>query len=230
MEKLSERIGLYDLWVVFFPGLVSTLELLFFCGILWSLYCKRPLLAVLKKIPSISISVWIVIIVFSFFFGIVLQETGHWLRKIAKYKSSKEVLLDPSAGVLSNKEQEYFKNLFIEYGWGKGSPEGSKELFHQINAKAQECGIATKYVKLNVLQNMSLSLSSAMLFGAIVSFALVICAIIHGRVHIAILMTVLTVIFIILMILFFGRFKRFDRYWVRNIIYAVSTKMLSEKA
>ena len=224
MEKLSERIGLYDLWVVFFPGIVGMFEQLFFIGTFWSVYCGHSLLATLNWIAPNSMSTWIVIIILSFFLGIVLQEIGRWLRNVTKYKSAMDGLLNPCAGVFTEKERACFRSVLQKYGWNGENAEGSKEIFHRINVEAQECGVAARYAKLNVLQSMSLSLSSAMLLGAIGALAMLVFGLINGRVHIALFMTAILVVNIVLMIVFFSRFKRFDRYWVRNIVYAMSTK------
>lgn len=224
MEKLGERIGLYDLWVVFFPGIVSVFELLFYIGAFCSVYYGCSLSAILNWIVPDNMSIWIVIIIISIFLGIALQEIGRWLRNLAKYKRASDGLLDPCAGIFTKKERDCFRSALQRYGWDGKNAGDSNEIFHRINAEAQECGVATRYAKLNVLQNMSLSLSSAMLLGAIGALALIVFSLINGRIHVALFITAILAVCVVLMIVFFYRFKRFGRYWVRNIVYAMSTR------
>lgn len=229
MEKIGERIGLYDLWVVFFPGLVGMLELSFFYGVFWSLYSEISLLTVLVKILPNNMSIWIVIIVISFFLGIVFQEVGRGVRKMTNYRSAMDGLLDPAVKVLTEKERANFRSILKKHGWDGESIEGSREIFHRINAEVQEYGIASKYVKLNILQNMSLTLSAVMLFGVVAAIILLIMSIINRRVHIVIMMIASICVGVVLMVLFFYRFKRYERYWVRNIMYAILTKNVGEE-
>ena len=224
MDKLSERIGLYDLWVVFFPGIISMFELLLFAGTFWSVYRNRSLFMVLEKIAPDNIQIWIVIIIISIFLGIIIQELGRVLRRVTKYKSAADNLFDSNNGVLTETERACFRRLFKKYGWSGEYTGSSKEIFHRINIDAQEIGVATRYAKLNVLQNMSLSLSASMLCGAVASVSLFVFGIINGRIHIALIMIAILIVCIILMMMFYSRYKRFDRYWVRNIIYAMSAE------
>ena len=117
MDKLSERIGLYDLWVVFFPGIISMFELLLFAGTFWSVYRNRSLFVVLEKIAPDNIQIWIVIIIISIFLGIIIQELGRVLRSVTKYKSAADNLFDSKNEVLTEKERANFRHLLKKYGW-----------------------------------------------------------------------------------------------------------------
>lgn len=224
MEKLTERIGLYDLWAVFFPGIIGTLELLFFSGSFYCVYKKYSFFTMLNWIVFDRVTTWMIIILVSVFFGIVLQEIGRGVRIVTKFQNAEDVFLDPKAGVFTEDEYSFLQNPLAKYGWGEKGEISSKSVFHRLNAEAQECGVALKYAKLSVLQNMLLSLLSAMLVGAVLSIAILIFSIINGRVHITILMIALGIFCGLLVGIFYRRAIRFNRYWVRNLVYAMSNR------
>lgn len=229
MEKLAERIGLFDLWAMFFPGTIGMLEILFFICTFWSIYSKQSIFVVLQKITFDSITVWIILILISFFSGIILQEIGRWLRIKTKTSNATDIFLDPDSGIFIEKEIAILRSFLIQYGWDGKDQNCGKEIFHQINAKAQECGISEKYAKLSAIQNMSVSLSAAMLLGSIASSLLIIISLLCRRWHIALFLAVIDLLCIFLIVLFFRRAKRFNRYWVRNLVFSMSEKMKVSK-
>ncbi len=228
MEKLSERIGLYDLWAMFFPGTVGALEMLFFSGTFWSIYRKRAVFSVFKQLGLDKVSTWVIMLIVSIFLGLVLQEIGRWLRKVKKTKTAEEMLLNQDESGTFSKEEISSLNGFLElYGWNGENKNTGNIIFHRINAAAQECGVAEKYVKLSILQNMSSSLSAAMLLGVIGSVSLALISLTCRRISIAIALLFIAVGCGILVVLFFNRAKRFNRYWVRNLIFAMSRKNIN---
>lgn len=224
MEKLTERIGLFDLWAVFFPGAIGVSELLFFVGTTWVVCYKQPFFTMFSVIELSNIAIWVVYILFSLFMGIILQEIGRWLRKKKKSSNITSAFLDPAAGVFTENERASLHSFLSKYGWDGKSTECSNIVFHRINAAAQECGIAEKYVKLSVLQNMSSSLSAAMLIGAIASFVLLIISLVCKRGHIALLLLGSGIVFVFLVVVFLQRSIRFNRYWIRNLIFSMYEK------
>ena len=231
MEKLTERIGVFDLWAIFFPGAVGILELLFFGGTFWCLYSKQPIYEVFRKITAVDITIWIIVIgiIISLFLGIILQEIGRWIRGRAKTSNATDVFLDPKSGIFRDNEIAFLHNSLIHYGWDGKSQNDSKIIFHRINVKAQECGISEKYVKLSVLQNMAVSLSAAMLMGTILSTMLLVFSVLCGRGHISFFLATVDLLCVFFIVLFFRRAKRFNRYWVRNLIYSMAEKCESAK-
>ena len=224
MEKLAERIGIFDFWAVFFPGSIGMLELLFFISTFWSIHRKCPFLDVVNTIALDNITILVILIFISLFLGIIFQEIGRWLRIKTKKPNAADIFLNPSAGIFMDDEYTLLRSFLIKYGWDGKSTKGSKAIFHRINAEAQECEVAGKYVKLGVLQNMSASLSAVMLIGTITSTGLFIYSLLCNRRNIALLMGGVDLICVFLIVLFFKRSIRFNRYWVRNIIFAMLEK------
>lgn len=224
MEKLTERIGLFDLWTVFFPGAIGVFELLFFIGTAWVVCYKQPFFTMFSIIDLSNIAIWFVFLFISFFLGIILQEVGRWLRKKNKSSNVTNSFLDPAAEIFTENERTSLQSFLTKYGWDENSPECSNIVFHRINADAQECGIAEKYVKLSILKYMSNSLSAAMLIGAMTSSGLLIISLLCKRGYIAILLFGIDVICACLLHVFLQRSIRFHRYWVRNLIFSMFEK------
>ena len=59
MDKLAEHVGLYDIWAIFFPGMIGTLENLLCIGSLCIIHSGDAFIKILAFIPS-TISEWIV--------------------------------------------------------------------------------------------------------------------------------------------------------------------------
>lgn len=217
MDKLAERVGLYDIWTVFFPGTVGILETLVFMGIAYGMQNRSIISNVWAFIPN-TISGWIVFFIVSFFFGLVLQEIGRILRRIFKLKDAAKDVLNPDAHVFGEKEIYSLKRMLLQ-NW-----ESEENAFAWINAKAQDKGIAERYVKLSVLQNMSLSLAAVMFVGLAECILMIFMAIVYGYMKVIIASVVGIVLSVILMIMFIKRSARFNLYWVRNLIYAVAAR------
>lgn len=222
MDKMTERVGLYDLWAVFFPGAVGLLGMLFIYHI-FEINGDYSQLFINWKTPN-DISGWAIFILLSYFWGIILQEIGRKLRKLFKSGNAAEGLLKEDMGVFTEYEIGVFSQLFINHGYkGKShSIKDSKRLFHSINTRAQELEIAERYAKLNVLQNMSLSLAAVMLIETIgfVVLALYYLVISH-KLSSCLITLVLCAFFSFLFKVFLKRSERFNKYWVRNIVYGV---------
>ena len=213
MDKFAERIGLYDLWVTFFPGIISSIELLIIRGVY-----KNQLILSFSYIPS-ETHVWLVIVLCSLFIGVILQEIGRFIRKVFKLRNAATGLLDKSIGIFSQYEINSIKDYCNK---NRLNTTDSKSVFHIINTQAINNNIADKYVKLSVLQNMSLSLAVTRIFGAIGWTYLFIYSLTQKSYDKAAFFFCITIICILLTILFLKRSERFNRYWVRNIVFAVS--------
>ncbi len=221
MDKMAERVGLYDIWVIFFPGTVATLELLSFIWLFWAMKYGHTVEEIIdKSIPS-TISAWILFILVSIFLGIILQEIGRQLRMKRNYHDATKGLIDSKYGVFSDEEIESFKPYFIKCGWNEKNNMSSRELFNRINSDAQNCDVATKYVKLSVLQNMSISLAASMWVILVESIMIFICGIIYNAIGYMVLAGIAFFAGNNLKYVFFSRAERFNQYWVRNLIYAM---------
>lgn len=231
MDKLAERIGLYDVWVVFFPGTVAALELLAFIWSLWAMIYGHTVGEAIDKAMQCTISGWILFILVSIFLGIILQEIGRQLRINSKYQDASEGLLDSKFGIFSDEEIESFKPYYAKCGWDEKNKKSSRELFDKINSSAQNCEIAAKYVKLSVLQNMSISLAASMWVIIMESIVIFICGIMNNAIAYMVLAGAVFFVGNNLKYVFFNRAERFNRYWVRNLVYAmyISNTMVQKK-
>ena len=115
------------------------------------------------------------------------------------------------------------KRVLFKIDWNE------QNAFHRINAEAQEKGIASKYVKLSVIQNMSLSLAAVMLVGTAESIAVMVLSIVNEAKDMLTASIVVTVLCILLIVMFIKRSERFNRYWVKNLVYAVAISRAETK-
>lgn len=101
--------------------------------------------------------------------------------------------------------------------------EDSRRLFHALNIKAQATQIAKQYIKLNVIQNMALSLAAIMAVAGSVFLIETILFVVTKNKAGFILTTIFFILSLLLFYVFIKRYLRFNRYWVRNIVYATAT-------
>ena len=220
MEKISEKVGLYDLWTVFFPGAVSMLII----GLDYHLLILQTPVCILFNNCDIPTNVfyWIIMMLISVFLGIILQEIAHYIGKIVLSKKASNGLLEAKYGVFIDGEITAFSKAYEKLGFREEkSVIESRRLFHTLNIYAQQKGIASRYIKLNLIQNMSLSLAAVMLFESLILVTGIIYHVFIHKVQQIMTIVILCIVSMVMIVAFLRRAKRFDRYWVRNIVYAV---------
>lgn len=228
MDKLAEYIGSYDVWTVLYPGTLGTLETVLFSGMLYSVLKKKH--AICRFLPR-EISDWVLFIIAAFFLGIILQEMGRWLRRATKVRYAEDKIFDSTGGVFENDEITRFKEYFVSQGWDGKDLKAARFVFHSININSQECDVAKRFVKLNVIQNISINLAATMLLGLMEAIIVAVFSIIQQNVCFASVTGIGCVLYIFLMMILIRRSYRFNRYWVRNIVYAMASRftLMGEK-
>ena len=222
MDKLAEKIGLYDFWTIFFPGALGYLQVSFSILLFYQLQlkCYKFVDVVFHfhdYLPQ-ALAEWVVFILISIFIGILLQEIGYIMHRLFEYHDATEGLFCAEQGVFSQKEVNDFKSLYAVCGWQEGGSETliSKQVFHRINIILQEQGKAAKYAKLNIVQNLSLSLATLLLLQSLVFIIMAFLLGLKGNIT----LLGLSIGCGVLCRIFYDRSSRFNRYWVRNIVYS----------
>ena len=158
MEKFFDKMGLYDIWTVLFPGvifLIGVRSLYNFMLSLSGLLSTTPgmigkfglILQMNIATPS-DIYELLVLLAFSYLCGMILHELSSILKHKLIYPKAdpRALLLDESAGILSSQELRNLMPLLKSLNNGKdfsqSEPEKlrdeSKYLFHRMNKKLQE--------------------------------------------------------------------------------------------
>jgi hypothetical protein len=200
---------------MFFPGVIGLLESLLFVRGTSEILNREGLLEMMYFIPETAFG-WVVVTVLSIFMGLVFQELGRLIRTILKIKNMTKDIFTIETGLFEEKEINCLRALLMEDEWDE------KNIFNWINAEAQEKGIASRYVKLSVIHNMSLSLVASMFIGMIEAIVLLLLSYMNGVKDILITAGITIVLCFSLMIIFVDRSERFKRYWVRSLVYAVA--------
>lgn len=238
MDKITEKIGSFDLLVTTFPGAYFILFLKNLYEFLDDITSVpqvnssflEDIFLVLDFAPCLPRSVFefVVFSFASFIVGIILQELSSTIKERIIYRNGKpqQLLLEKDGGTLTLPQLTEFTPTFERLC--KNSvlfPEDknirmqlSQHIFHQINATCQKNGTATKYVKLNIISNMSFSLLLASIILELFIMIYDIQLLILGQpiVHTLILLLVL----VLACCVFYRRGTKYNVFWVRNLIYA----------
>lgn len=238
MDKITEKFGSFDLLVTTFPGAYFILLLKnvfeFFDNIMSSPKNSSSFVenffSVLDFSPCLPRSIY-EFVAFSFaafIVGIILQELSSTIKERIAYRNGKpqQLLLEKNKGILTLSQLTQFTPIFVKLC--KNSvlfPDDKNErmdlsqhIFHQINSTCQKNGIASKYVKLSIISNMSFSLFLASIIIELFVVIFDIQMLILGK-----SITGTIIIFVVLALacrVFYKRGKKYNVFWVRNLIYA----------
>lgn len=119
-------------------------------------------------------------------------------------------------------------NKNISAADSKKRMEESRDIFRKINADLQQEGIAAKYVKLNIIYNMSMNLAVAFLILLIVSLGFEVQFFWGGNYELINQSAFLTIMLLGGYITFRSRGKKYHIYWVRNMVDAYRAKIEKE--
>lgn len=240
MEKFFDKMGLYDIWTVLFPGvifLIGVKSLYNFMLSLSGLLSTTPgmigkfglILQMNIATPS-DIYELLVLLAFSYLCGMILHELSSILKHKLIYPKAdpRALLLDENAGILSSQELRNLMPLLKSLNNGKdfsqSEPEKlrdeSKYLFHRMNKKLQEKKKSGDYVKLNIIYNMCGTLCIVLAILSLITFAFGGNFFFHKEYFAFLYSLIILGIMIILLLILLFRSKRYYIYWVRNIIFA----------
>ena len=248
MDKLIEKMGLYDIWTVLFPGAIFQLLFKTIFDYMLSLpeqvknttsVIERTFLFCRSYIyePG-TVYELLIFLLSSYFVGLLLHEFSSIFKNRVMYKHGKpiELLLDYQGGVF---EQEQIQVLMPMYIKLKGSDftlndkekqrEESRSLFHKINMDMQRRKRANEYVKLNVIYNTCATLGVAIMLILCLALAFEIEFMILKRQDLILSFISLDVVLILGIYILLNRSKRYYRYWTKNIVLAYQDLYISEE-
>lgn len=239
MDKLIDKLGLYDIWTTIFPGgvflifsktlyrFMSTLQDVLLCidGAVarFLLICRANI-----YVPD-TLQELLVFFMLSYVIGSALHEIGSMFKHRVLYRAGKptDFLLDSSRGLFSGGEVKRLKTVYRELtgtSVNDGSKEDlalrSRELFHVMNATLQIRKVSGQYVKLNVIHNTCLTMSVALIlnFGVVLLFDLEFLVL--GRYDWILPTISIAVALGIGIVVLIKRSTKYYNYWVRNIVFA----------
>ena len=240
MEKFFDKIGLYDIWIVLFPGvifLIGIRSLYDFMISLSGLISITPgMIGKLGLILQMNIATpsdiyeLLVLLAFSYLCGMILHELSSILKNRLIYLKAdpRTLLLDENAGILNNQElrnlMPFLKSLNNGNDFSQSEPEKlrdeSKFLFHRMNKRLQDKKKSGDYVKLNIIYNMCGTLCIVLAILSLITFAFGADFFFHKEYFAFFYSLMILGIMIVLLLILLFRSKRYYRYWVRNIIFA----------
>lgn len=242
MDKIIDKMNLYDIWMTFFPDALFGIAVKSIYGFMQILpnevaevdsligrillFCKIDLYA-----PG-TVYELIVFLICSCFCGLILHEISDLYKKRVLFRNGlpMDFILKEDHGTLKENELKKMLPVFEQMksnseetllldGSSK-SKEQSRLLFHTMHLLLQKKKIASLYEKLNVICNMSGSLEAAsgLIFLLLVVYELEFLFL--GKCQLIISTIALLPITAIIYSLFKRRCKKYCVYWTRNIVLA----------
>ena len=239
MDKLIEKLGLYDIWTTIFPGGIFLILARTLYGFMSTLQDMIPsvdgVVAKLLLVCRVGIYVpdtlneLLVFFMLSYVAGSVLHELSSIFKHWVLYSAGRptEFLLESDRGLFSDEEVKLLKDVYrklMETPFNDSDKENlpfkSQRLFRAMNAELQSRRISGQYVKLNVIHNTCLTLSVALMLNLGVVLMFDLGFLISGR-HDWIFPTISLVAALgISIVVLIKRSMKYHRYWVRNIVSA----------
>lgn len=248
LEKIIEKMGLYDIWTVFFPGVVFLVSVKTLYNFMLTLpeYILKETSITGRIFIFCKVKVYIpdtvygllVMCLCSYLAGLILHEISRLMKNRVVYKKGKptDFLLDSEEGIFS---EEQIQKLMPMYTYLYGGPltlnekeqlkKESHFIFQKINIELQRKKVASQYVKLNIVYNTCAALEVAII--------LVLCMVIIFEIEFVvlkrygILLPVIALDIFMIMCIYFlsNRSKKFYKYWVRNIVLAYQDIYLNKE-
>ena len=248
LEKFIEKMGLYDIWIVFFPGVIFLILLKTLYNFMLSLplliskdtivteqvfiFCKAKV-----YIPD-TIYEFLVLSLCSYLAGLVLHEISGLIKNRVIYRNGKptDYLLYSEGNFFSEQE---IQKLMPMYTYLYGAPitltqkgmlkKESNFIFHRINIELQKKKIASQYVKLKIAYNTCGTLEVAIMLVLFIA-ALFEVEFIALKNLVYLRPVIFLDIFMVICIYFLShRSKKLYVYWVRNMVFAYQDLYLNNE-
>ena len=240
MEKIFDKMGLYDIWTVLFPGIIFFISvsslynfMIALSGILSTIPETVGNLGIIFQmaiaIPS-NIYEFLVFLAFSDLLGLILHELSSILKHKVVYRKGdpRSLLLDETAGILSRQElcclMPLLKSLNNGNDFTQSDPkklrDESKFLFNRMNKYLQNQKKSSDYAKLNITYNMCGTLCIAFVLLSFLTLTFGMSFILQKEYVAFFYSLIILGITIALSLILFYRSQRYYRYWVRNIVFA----------
>lgn len=239
MEKLIEKMGLYDMWTVLFPGtifLVAVKTIYNFMRLLPEQIPKATNL-IEKIFIFCNVSIYapktvyelLIFLLYSYFIGLILHEISSIFKNSILYKKGKPIdfLLDSKGGVFDDEQIQMLMPMYIHLNGGDFTlndnikqKKESRSLFHKINADLQRRRLASQYVKLNVIYNTCATLGVTVMLILCIALAFEAEFIILKRFDLLPSIIILDVLLGVGAYILMNRSKRYYKYWTKNIVLA----------
>lgn len=115
MDKILDRLGIYDLWGVLIPGIIGCV----------SIKVLLSYLGISLGTGLGNLSNWLIMLVCSYLLGTILQELGHGVLKrfLYKKKDPSFIYLSPANNILKQYEKGVCENLLRDVMGISGSIE-----------------------------------------------------------------------------------------------------------
>lgn len=248
MEKITEKIGLFDIWTVLFPGSVFLVIIKTFYNtflifpdlvkgtdnvfekLLFFLQIKIYAPETLYELFELFLGAYLV--------GLLLQEISSIFKNKILYKNGKpmDYLTDAQGDIFDEVQIQKLISLFAKLNGGELATNDalkqhreSRYLFHRMNTILIDKKIAGQYAKLNALYNTNINL--AVVFIMVLGMSLIyeiesiVC---FKQYYLTLSLVSLDLVLVGMIYLLIQRGKHCYIYWTRNIVYAYQ-KLVSEE-
>lgn len=217
MEKVLDRLGIYDFWIIIVPGFFLMCSVAFTSDVLLG--------TSIMQVGITKFNDYIVFLLLVYFVGVVLQEIGSLLKKVKflfyneRASNPIELLTDDERIILGDALRSRFPQI-----------SHTRTQYNLVNILLQEKSVASRYMKLNVLSLTSRNCSISFLIVITISIYSICCKI-NDKLPIDILAHLgIVVVCALLFFLFINRANRFQQMWMKQILRAfIVTSMLEDK-
>lgn len=240
MDKFFDKVGLYDIWTVLFPGVIFQIGIRSLYNFMTSLpqllsvtpgaVAKLGIFLQMDVVAPSNIFELLVLLTISYLSGLILHELSSFFKHNFVYRNGdpRTLLLNETTGPFNSQElyklMPLLKSLNDDKDFSAANPEKlreeSKFLFHRMNKKLQDIRKAGEYVKLNIIYNMCSTLCMVLTFFSLIVIAFGIEFLFLREISSFIYSIILLGMMIFLLLILFFRSKRYFKYWVRNIVFA----------